>query len=269
MNETEIEIKKQQANEIEKQQSMNEIEIEITKQQANEIEKQQSMNEIEIEIKKQQDIEIKKQQEIDIKKKQRMNDNDIVIKKQQNIEIKKQKRLNENEIASQKQQEIEIANEIGYGSEEIANGLQRTNHETKTRTADIQDALATMNADINIEISHNDENEILQYCNNNEMEIKKQRKNEIEIKTQRMIENAVYKMKNVNRQDQSAATNKMKGQRAWQQTILPTRTICAISKLVLDINGTGTDNFLQLLFGDTPSHNWGVMSDTMYLVSQY
>ncbi len=50
-----------------------------------------------------------------------------------------------------------------------------------------------------------------------------------------------------------------------QQTFLHARTICAFSKLVLGINGHGTDDFLQLLFGDTPSHNWGVMSDTMYL----
>jgi hypothetical protein len=44
------------------------------------------------------------------------------------------------------------------------------------------DALVTMNADINIETSHNDENEILQHCNSNKIEIQKQRKNEIEIK---------------------------------------------------------------------------------------
>ena len=62
------------------------------------------------------------------------------------------------------------------------------------------------------EISHNDDNEILQHCNSNKIEIKKQRKNEIEIKMQRMIENAIYKMKNSNRQDPSAASNKMKEQ---------------------------------------------------------
>ena len=105
-----------------------------------------------------------------------------------------------------------VPNEIGHGSEKISNGLQRTNHETETRIADIQDALVTMNADINIEISYNDENEIIQHCNSNTIEIKKQPKNEIEIKLQRMIENAIYKMKNSNRQDQSAASNKMKGQ---------------------------------------------------------
>ena len=80
-----------------------------------------------------------------------------------------------------------------------------------------------------------------------------------------MIENAIYKMKNSNRQDQSAASNKMKGQGARQRTFFPAKTICAVSTLVLGINGPGTDDFLQLLFGDTPSHNWGVMSDTRYL----
>ena len=52
---------------------------------------------------------------------------------------------------------------------------------------------------------------------------------------------------------------------AWQRKFLPPRTICAFSKFVLGINGPGTDDSLQLLFGDKPSHNWGVMSDTMYL----
>ena len=64
----------------------------------------------------------------------------------------------------------------------------------------------------------------------------------------------------------------MKGQGARQRTFVPARTICAVSTLVLGINGPGTDVFLQQLFGDTPSHNWGVMSDTMYLtvlVHQY
>ncbi len=44
------------------------------------------------------------------------------------------------------------------------------------------------------------------------IEITKQRKDEVEIKKQRMIENAIYKMKNSNRQDQSAARNKLKVQ---------------------------------------------------------
>jgi hypothetical protein len=168
--------------------------------------------------------------------------NNLQSNAKRKLEIERKKKL---EIERNEQLEIDIEQEI---------------------------TLATKNADINIKISHNDENEIIQPWNNNEIEITKQRKNEIEIKKQRMIENAIYKIKNSNRQDQSAASNTMPGQgtkkdkhaidakenkilQAWQRTFLPARTICAVSTLVLGMNGPGTDDFLQLLFDDTPSHN--------------
>jgi hypothetical protein len=53
--------------------------------------------------------------------------------------------------------------------------------------------------------------------------------------------------------------------------ILPAKTVSVLvfSKVVLGLEGTSTDDFLQLLSGDTPYHNWGVMSDTTYPLSQY
>jgi hypothetical protein len=51
--------------------------------------------------------------------------------------------------------------------------------------------------------------------------------------------------------------------------ILPAKTISVFSKVVLGIEDSRTDDFLQLLFGDSPNTNWGVMSDTMYPLSQY
>jgi hypothetical protein len=187
-----IEIKREIANEIERTQYEIQINNGIKREIANEIERTQYEIQIDNGIEREIANEIERtQHEIEI-------DNGI-----------------EREIANESehtQHGNAVPNEIGHGSEKISNGLQRTNHETETRIADIQDALVTMNADINIEISYNDENEIIQHCNSNTIEIKKQPKNEIEIKLQRMIENAIYKMKNSNRQDQSAASNKMKGQ---------------------------------------------------------
>jgi hypothetical protein len=51
--------------------------------------------------------------------------------------------------------------------------------------------------------------------------------------------------------------------------ILPAKTVSVFSKVVLGLENTGTDDFLQLLSGDSPYYNWGVMSDTMYPLSPY
>ena len=51
--------------------------------------------------------------------------------------------------------------------------------------------------------------------------------------------------------------------------ILPAKTVSVFSKVVLGLENTGTDDFLQLLSGDSPYYNWGVMSDTMYPLSLY
>ena len=51
--------------------------------------------------------------------------------------------------------------------------------------------------------------------------------------------------------------------------ILPAKTISVFSKVVLGIRDSGTDYFCQLMFGDSPNTNWGVMSDTTYSLSHY
>ena len=51
--------------------------------------------------------------------------------------------------------------------------------------------------------------------------------------------------------------------------ILPAKTVSVFSKVVLGLENTGTDDFLQLLSGDSPYYNWRVMSDTMYPLSPY
>ena len=66
---------------------------------------------------------------------------------------------------------------------------------------------------------------------------------------------------------EESESNQMKDDISYEENRLTEETISIFSKVVLGIHDCTDD--LQLMISDSLFTNWGVMSDTMYPISQY